>query len=216
MNRREVRDYFDRCAPEWDARMVRDEKKIGFILDAAGISPGVSVLDVACGTGVLFPDYLARGAVRVTGVDLSPVMARIAAEKARDSRVEVLCGAVETIEIPRRYDRCVIYNAFPHFENPARVVGRLSSLLLPGGRLTVAHGMSIEALHRHHAGAARRVSRPMLSAEELASLMGQALSVDIMISDGEKYVVSGYLRQQEQEIEVPSKENTWTLSPLGA
>lgn len=33
------------------------------------------LLDVACGTGVLFPDYLARGA-SVTGIDISPEMAR--------------------------------------------------------------------------------------------------------------------------------------------
>lgn len=74
MNQREVIAFFNRCAPEWDAANIRDDGKIGFILDAAGIRPGCSVLDVACGTGVLFPDYLARGVSRVTGVDISPEM----------------------------------------------------------------------------------------------------------------------------------------------
>lgn len=74
MNKREIIAYFDARAPEWDARMVRSDSKIAFILDAAGVRPGVSVLDVACGTGVLFGDYLARDAARVTGVDISPEM----------------------------------------------------------------------------------------------------------------------------------------------
>lgn len=193
MNKREVIAFFDKCAPGWDAHMVRDEEKISFILDAAGIKPGISVLDVACGTGVLFPDYLARGVSRVTGVDISPEMARIAATKLHDPRVEVLCGDIETVELPRQYDCCVVYNAFPHFEDPARLVARLAELLAPGGRLTVAHGMSLEALHSHHAGAAHHVSRPMLPPEQLAALMASALEVDIMVSDDEKYVVSGHL-----------------------
>lgn len=47
MNKREIIAYFDARAPEWDARMVRADSKIAFILDAAGVRPGVSVLDVA-------------------------------------------------------------------------------------------------------------------------------------------------------------------------
>ncbi|MDU5531005.1 MAG: class I SAM-dependent methyltransferase [Oscillospiraceae bacterium] len=99
MNKREIIAYFDARAPEWDARMVRSDSKIAFILDAAGVRPGVSVLDVACGTGVLFGDYLARDAARVTGVDISPEMARIAVSKLRDPRVEVLCGDVEELAL---------------------------------------------------------------------------------------------------------------------
>ena len=32
-----VATFFDRLAPEWDARMVIDEVKLNFILDAAGV-----------------------------------------------------------------------------------------------------------------------------------------------------------------------------------
>lgn len=35
MNKREIIAYFDARAPEWDARMVRSDSKIAFILDAA-------------------------------------------------------------------------------------------------------------------------------------------------------------------------------------
>ncbi len=193
MNKREVIAFFDKCAPKWDENMVRSESKIDYIMNAAGIKAGKSVLDVACGTGVLFEDYLHRDVMKVTGVDISPEMARNAVLKLRDQRVEVLCGDIETIDIPYQYDCCVVYNAFPHFEEPARLIKRLISLLVPGGRLTVAHGMSLEALHRHHEGAAKHVSRPMLQCEELAELMAPTLIVDVMVSDEEKYVVSGYL-----------------------
>ena len=57
---KEVIKFFDRLAPGWDADMVRNDAIIGTILDNAGVTEGKVVLDVACGTGVLIPDYLKR------------------------------------------------------------------------------------------------------------------------------------------------------------
>lgn len=182
--------FFDQAAPEWDDRMVADDRKIEFILDRAGICPEQTVLDVACGTGVLFPYYLRRKVRRITGVDISPEMARIAAAKADDPRIEVICGDIETLPVTEPYDCCVIYNAFPHFPDPARLIERLSLWVKEGGRITVAHGMSLEALHRHHAGRAEHVSRPMLPPQSLAELLSPWFAVDTRISDEEKYVVS--------------------------
>ena len=72
MDKQKIADFFDRCAPWWDDDMVRNEVVITTILDNAGIDSGIHVLDVACGTGVLFPDYFKRGVESVTGIDISP------------------------------------------------------------------------------------------------------------------------------------------------
>ena len=117
MNKKEIAAFFDRMAPEWDANMVKSDEKINVILDAAGVKENSVVLDVACGTGVMFPCYLARGAERVIGVDISAQMARIAASKMHDQRVEVICGDVEEIPVERLCDCCFVCSAFPHFES---------------------------------------------------------------------------------------------------
>ena len=97
IDKRDVQAFFDRLAPDWDAGMVRNEAVIARILDNAGVCEGCTVLDVACGTGVLFPDYLARGA-SVTGIDISPEMARIAA--ATDgSTVDLACSDADFGEL---------------------------------------------------------------------------------------------------------------------
>ena len=184
-----VIDFFNSLAPRWDEGTQRNEAAISFIMDAAGIRPGIQVLDVACGTGVLFPDYLSRGVGHLTAIDVSPEMARRAQEKF--PFVDVICGNVETWPFYRTFDSVVVYNAFPHFPVFRRAVRELASLTSPGGRLTVAHGMSLEQLRSHHSGAASRISREMLEPGELAELMAPYCAVDITVSDSEKYVVSG-------------------------
>ena len=194
MNKQDVIDFFNRCAPEWDVDMIRNETVIAKILDAAGIRPGVQVLDVACGTGVLIPDYLARGAEEVTGVDISPEMVRIAQGKFQQKNVSILCGDIEAIQLPHRYDCCVVYNAFPHFPDPDALIQALAGHLKPDGRLTIAHGMSRAAIDRHHHGGASKVSVGLMHEDSLAERFAPWLDVDVKISDDEKYIVSGRLQ----------------------
>ena len=81
MNKQDVIEFFDRVAASWDADMIKNDAIIGKILDNAEVEAGHHVLDVACGTGVMFPYYLERGVASVTGIDISPEMAKIAGEK---------------------------------------------------------------------------------------------------------------------------------------
>lgn len=194
IDKREVIAFFDRCAPAWDAGMVRHEPVIEAILDNAGVGSGMRVLDVACGTGVLFPDYLARGA-SVTGIDISPEMARIAVEKfAGEPRVQVLCGDVEEAVFSQPFDVVMVYNAFPHFPDPARLIARLGRLVKPGGRLSVAHGMSRAAIDGHHSGAAHRVSNGLMHEDALRALLAPYCDVDVCVSDARMYQVAGTKR----------------------
>jgi len=189
MNKKQVADFFDICAPWWDDDMIRNEDVIAAILDNCGIGPGDHVLDVACGTGVLFPDYLGRKVASVTGIDISPEMARIASEKF--PQVQVICGDVENTPFDRQFDRVMVYNAFPHFPDPARLIRRLAGLIPPGGRLSVAHGMSRAALLDHHAGRAAAVSIDLIHEEELKDIFSQWFDVDVVISDERMYQVCG-------------------------
>ena len=194
MDKKDVIAFFDKCAPSWDAEMIKSDEKINKILDNAQIGENQDILDVACGTGVLFDYYLQRQVASVTGIDISPEMAKIAAEKyAGESRVQVLRGDVESYPFDRKFDRIVVYNAFPHFPQPEQLIATLASLLKAGGRLTVAHGMSRAAIDSHHSGAASKVSNGLMAAEDLAKLFQKHLTVEAVISDEEMYQVSGQL-----------------------
>jgi demethylmenaquinone methyltransferase/2-methoxy-6-polyprenyl-1,4-benzoquinol methylase len=188
MDKNQVITFFDKRASDWDCHQERNEETIAFILDKGEITKGKKVLDVACGTGILFPDYLNRGA-DVSGVDISSEMLKIAKDKFPCA--ELICADAEEYSFDDAYDAVMIYNAFPHFPNPEKLIANLSKALKYGGRLTVAHGMSEEDLEKCHSTIAREVSLPLPSKEKLADMMSEIFAVDLIISDDEKYIVSG-------------------------
>ncbi len=191
MEKQDVIDFFDKCAPWWDDDMIRHDDLITTIFTGAGIREGIDVLDVACGTGVLFPDYLKRKVASVTGIDISPEMAKLAAAKFPE--VNVICGDVETTEFNRQFDTVMVYNAFPHFPKPAKLIEVLSGLVKPGGKLSIAHGMSRAALIDHHKRASK-VSIDLLEARELVKLLEPWFDVDVVISTDRMYQVAGVRR----------------------
>ena len=88
----------------------------------------------------------------------------------------------------------MVYNAFPHFPDPERLITHLSGLLAEGGVLTVAHGMSREKIDAHHHGSASKVSMGLMPAEQLAGIFGRHLDVTAVISNEDMYQVAGKRR----------------------
>ena len=191
MNKQEIIQFFDRLAPGWDASLVRHDDIIQTVLDNGGIRSGTDVLDVGCGTGILFPDYLDRNVNSLTAVDLSLEMVKIARSKYPESNIQVLCGDVEALDFGKLFDCIVIYNAFPHFPDPERLIKCLSQQLKTGGILTVAHGMSRAAIDQHHKGSASKVSIGLLHEDDLANIFSRYLTVTVKISDQRMYQVAG-------------------------
>ena len=193
MNKQDIIAFFDQAAPRWDAEMIKSDQIIGKILDGAGITAGQRILDVACGTGVMIPYYLDRQAAHVTGVDISPEMTKIARGKFPQANVDIICGDIEQLTLPEKFDAVVVYNAFPHFPDPDRLIATLSGLLKPGGTLTVAHGMSRAHIDAHHQGSASKVSKGLIHEDALAALMANHLTVTVKLSDEQMYQVAGQL-----------------------
>ncbi|MBI4859490.1 MAG: methyltransferase domain-containing protein [Candidatus Riflebacteria bacterium] len=110
------------------------------------IEPGMSVLDIGCGTGRFALAAAAKGA-RVLGVDSSPEMLRVFRENllARpdlQARVEILeCGAGSIGHLlgERRFDRItasLMLGELPDLVR-ARTIASAATLLAPGGKVVV-------------------------------------------------------------------------------
>ena len=184
MDKQAIITFFDSLAPQWDSRASHPRQIIDRILEGAGVRPGARVLDVGCGTGILIPDYLAREAL-VTAVDISPEMLRAARAKFAGTAVRFLLADAEQDPLGGPYDCVVVYNALPHFPDPARLLAHLGQTLAHGGTLTLAHGMSRARLEQHHSGVPAAVSRPLPSLEALEALLPLSLRPEIRVDNEE-------------------------------
>lgn len=112
------------------------------ILQKAGLKPGMRVLDLACGPGIISCE-LARLAApgQVTGVDLSPdllVEARKAAESEGIDNVTFQQGNVYELDLPdNEYDFVYARFLFQHLEHPAQALAQIQRVLKPGGILAI-------------------------------------------------------------------------------
>jgi SAM-dependent methyltransferase len=106
------------------------------LLAAVRIVPGMRLLDVACGPGHVAGRAVTRGA-RVTGIDVAPTMARIAAASYPDAHFEV--AAAEALPYAAAsFDAAVCAFGVGHFAEPAEVARELARVVAPGGRVALA------------------------------------------------------------------------------
>lgn len=195
MDKTQVKEYFNKAASSWDDSMVKSDEKIKRIFDVATVSKDKTILDIACGTGVLVPDYLNRSIKEYVGVDISDEMIKISKEKFKNKEnVTFICADAENLDFEKEFDCAVVYNAFPHFVSPQKLFYSLHRALKDAGRVTVAHGMSREALTRHHSGSAKSISNILPDIDEMEKLMSPFFDVDEKISTDEIYIVSGVKR----------------------
>ena len=103
----------------------------------ARISPGSTVLDVACGTGVVAVTAARRGA-QVTGLDLTPELLEVARANAVTAGVNISWheGDIESLPFePSTFDSVVSQFGHMFAPRPAVAIGEMLRVLRPGGTL---------------------------------------------------------------------------------
>jgi SAM-dependent methyltransferase len=120
------------------------------VVAAAGVEPGMEVLDVACGAGNATLPAAKTGA-RTTGLDFAPGLLEIARERAADAMVEIdfIEGDAQAMPFDDgSFDRVV--STFGHMFAPdhRRTADEMKRVLKPGGVIAVACWMPEGAIGR--------------------------------------------------------------------
>ncbi len=148
-----MQSFFDKAANRWDAGWKPDQyARLAEILDAAAIKHNARVLDIGCGTGVLFP-LIEYRVEHVVAVDLSEKMLRCAQKKAA---VPLVRADALALPFTETFDWAICNSVFPHFSDAPQALVAIRRVLKTGGTLLICHVDSrdtINAIHRRVGGA---------------------------------------------------------------
>ncbi len=136
-----IRDQFTRQAiPFSTAPSIRDAEALRLVVEFVGAGPGDTVLDVACGPGLLVCAF-ARVVRRATGIDLTPAMLdRARALQAERGLTNVAWQLGDVLPLPYPDGAFSIVSArfaFHHFLDPRAVLAEMRRVCAPGGRVAV-------------------------------------------------------------------------------
>ena len=137
-----ILDQFTRQAvPFSQSPSVSNQRALEFIVRSADAGPFDTVLDVACGPGLLVCAF-ARVVQHATGVDITPAMldqARKAQQEQGLTNVSWEQGDVTRLPYPDAHFSIVSSRfVFHHLEEPLVVLKEMKRVCEPGGRIVVA------------------------------------------------------------------------------
>jgi len=141
-HRARILDQFTRQAvPFSQSPSVSNQEALNFIVRSANTGASDTVLDVACGPGLLACAF-ARVARHATGIDITPAMleqARKAQQEQGLTNVSWKQGDVTRLPYPDAHFSIVSCRfVFHHLEEPLVVLREMSRVCKPGGRVVAA------------------------------------------------------------------------------
>ena len=136
-----IRDQFTRQAtPFSTAAPIADAGALKMIVDAAQAGPADTVLDLACGGGIVVCAF-APHVRHATGIDMTPAMlakARASAAAAHMKNVEFRDGFGEALPVEDEWADVVISNGVLNLmPDKAAALQEMARVLKPGGRLQI-------------------------------------------------------------------------------
>ena len=148
-HRQTILEQFTRQAgPFASSPGIRDEAALALVVELSGAGPGDTVLDVACGPGILACAF-ARVARHVTGIDITPAMLdRARALQGELGLANITWREGDVTALP--YDNgafTIVASrfAFHHFLDPAVVLREMVRVCAPGGQVVV-----VDSAPAHH------------------------------------------------------------------
>jgi ubiquinone/menaquinone biosynthesis C-methylase UbiE len=136
-----ILDQFTKQAiPFATAPGIKDEEALQLVVDFTGAGPQDTVLDVACGPGLVACAF-ARAVRHATGIDLTPAMieqARALQQKKGLTNISWQVGDVLPLPYPPASFSIVTSRfAFHHFQEPQAVLAEMRRVCTPGGKVMV-------------------------------------------------------------------------------
>lgn len=193
--------FDDKGRKDWAAKAYGpdERRKLDRLFALTGPLAGLRLMEPGCGTGRL-TELLARqvGILgRVVAVDISPCMVDQTRLKLSGcENVEIHLGPMEEeIGFENYFDLVICHQVFPHFEDQANALVKISSMLKPGGRLVISHFISSAEINEVHSKAGSVVAHDLMPPPETMQrmLVQCGFTIENWLDDSEGYLLKARL-----------------------
>jgi len=190
-----TRQYFNGIAEEWEAKKKVEETKIESLLSKLDWTHCNTILDIGCGTGVLFPylEKMTQRRLKIFAMDFAECMLFAAVQKHCPS-IKLLCGCAHYLPFQdNSIDRIIAFHVLPHIKGKISTLKECWRVLVPNGELAILHTHSsekINAIHSEIGGAVKEHFLP--PARQMRKMMNEiGFRVKTAIDRSGEYYVGG-------------------------
>lgn len=180
--------FFDQLAEEWDLMFTAEDlERLTHIVDKLNVTKGLKILDLGCGTGILF-DMLRRQVGEegsVTGVDFSFEMAQKAHRNFPFVNVNVVDADASALPFADdTFDMIVCFSSFPHFTDKQAALDEAHRVMKKDCTMHIIHLESSLEINKHHHEIGGVVEHDALpTGADLEKMFNDSNFTDVTIDD---------------------------------
>ena len=190
-----TRHYFNGKAKDWNSKQFEKASKIHQLLSKLELHSCNSILDIGCGTGVLFPFLIkfTQERAKIFAIDFAEDMVREAVQQNYPT-VNVLCGCARYLPFfDNSIDLVIAFHVIPHIQGMNLALKECWRVLRPYGKLAIIHLHGSHQINAIHAEIGGTVKNHKLHSGEQMGRMLQKLNFEIkdMVDRKGEYFVVG-------------------------
>jgi ubiquinone/menaquinone biosynthesis C-methylase UbiE len=182
------KEYFESYTDEWDKMFTAEDFEIlSFLIDSFNIQKGTKIVDLGCGTGILF-DLLRRKVGKdgmIIGVDFCSKMSSKAKQNFPFETISEVNAEVENLPLRTdSFDSAISFAAFAHFTDPRKVMVEVSRVLKDSGAFHIIHLFSSQELEDYHHETGGPIADDRLpSRDDMMALFDHGNFTNVKITD---------------------------------
>jgi len=185
-----IKEFFESIADNWNNEKDDLEKIDELLFKEININENEDILDLGCGKGIITSIIYNYTKKLVYGIDLSEKMINGAKLKNNDlNKYNYICGDYINYSFDIKFDKIIIFNAYPHFLDKEALALKAYNDLKEDGYLIIMHNLGRNELNKFHHNHADKISNGLMEPKEEAKALNKYFKLVKFIDEENRYLM---------------------------